>query len=144
MLVLRRSNDHQGLEWENSKHPNGKRPEQVVDHAGTITRTVGRSMKIHWFVQLIFFLFVCIFSYVDTRYTCILSYFDIKCTCIVHTCHIVCSDTRYTILCCLNTRIALFIMQPPVTTVRPVKQGAVHMYIRMLSIFVCVYISYLT
>ena len=94
LLVLRRSNNHQGLEWENSKHPNGKRPEQVVDDAGTITRAVGRSMKIHWFVQLIFFLFVCIFSYVDRR-SCILSYFDIKCTCIVHTCHIVCSDTIY-------------------------------------------------
>ena len=80
------------------------------------------------------------FSHIVARYTCILSHFDIKCTCIVHTCHnIVCSDTIYNILCCLHTRIASFIMQPPVTTVHPVKQGAV--YIRMLSnnFYFCVY-----
>lgn len=100
-------------------------------------------MKTHWFVQLIFFLFVCIFSYVGTRCTCILSYFDIKCTCIVYTCHIVCSDSIYNILCCFDTRITLFIMQSPVATVHPVKQGTVtlHMYIRMLSkmFYFCVY-----
>ena len=58
----------------------------------------------------------------------------------MYTCHIACSDNIYNILCYFDTRITSFIMQSPVTTVHPVKQGTVtlHMYIRMLSYF-CVY-----
>ena len=101
-------------------------------------------MKMHRFVQLIFFLFVCIFSYVGTRCTRILSYFDIKCTCIVYTCHIVCSDIIYNILCYFDTRITSFIMQSPVATVHPVKEGTVTLYIyyvysNAFDFFWCVY-----